>query len=76
MRGCAGGRSTLVHCGVLAAGDSWSLAAPNDFMTGSMGGGGGLVHYGSVAVGSPHSSASRPPSPSGKALGTRYKLEK
>ena len=27
-----------------------------------------LVHYGVLAVGSPHSSASQPPSPSGKAL--------
>ena len=34
-----------------------------------------LVHYGLLAAGSPHSSASRPPSPSGKALATPYKLE-
>ena len=34
-----------------------------------------LVHYGLLAAGSPHSSALRPPSPSGKALATPYKLE-
>ena len=34
-----------------------------------------LVHYGLLAASSPHSSASRAPSPSGKALATPYKLE-
>ena len=29
-----------------------------------------LVHYGLLSVGSPHSSASQPPSPQGKALGS------
>ena len=31
-----------------------------------------LVHYGLLSVGSPHSSASQPPSPQGKALVTQY----
>ncbi len=34
-----------------------------------------LVHYGLLAQRSPHPSASRPPSPSGKALTTLYKLK-
>ena len=34
--------------------------------------GSALVHYGSLSAGSPHPSASRPPSPSGKALITLY----
>ena len=34
--------------------------------------GSALVHYGSLSAGSPHPSASRPPSPSGKALVALY----
>ena len=34
-----------------------------------------LVHYGLLAQRNPHPSASRPPSPSGKALATLYKLK-
>ena len=53
----------------------WSFASQKDFITGSIGYGVRLVHYGSIAVGSPHPSASRPPSPQGKAFlgGTTHK---
>ncbi|MFR6378642.1 MAG: hypothetical protein ACLUNZ_01185 [Evtepia sp.] len=46
-----------------------------DWISGSAWCVGTLVHYGLLAAGSPHSSASRPPSPSGKALATPCKLE-
>ena len=52
----------------------WSFALQKDWIGGSVSCGVLLVHYGVLAVGSPHPSASRPPSPSGKALPTRYKL--
>ena len=65
----------IMSCGVgfvegwfCAAGASWSLAAPNDLIRGSAGCVVALVHCGLLSVGSPHSSASRPPSPQGKAL--------
>ena len=35
-----------------------------------------LVHYGLLSVGSPHSSASQPPSPQGKALGGTISYKK
>ena len=40
-----------------------------DLIRGSARYGVALVHYGLLSVGSPHSSASQPPSPQGKALG-------
>ena len=45
-----------------------------DFMTGSVGHVVALVHNRFLAQRSPHPSASRPPSPSGKALITLYNL--
>ena len=46
----------------------WCPAEPDDLMRGSASDGRSLVHYGLLAGRSPHPSASRPPSPSGKAL--------
>ena len=47
---------------------------PEDLIGGTASCGIALVHDGSVAVGCPHSSASQPPSPSGKALATPCEL--
>ena len=47
---------------------TWCPAEPDDLMRGSASDGRSLVHYGLLAGRSPHPSASRPPSPSGKAL--------
>ena len=74
-RGLAAGRGGQIHLLPQAprptrrgAGVKWCLASPDDRIGGTASCGVGLVHDGVLAVGGPHSSASQPPSPQGKAF--------